>query len=166
MTNSLLKEKKTIWFQKKATALKYHPAFGAQNAVTRPRCNPTCVVYLCLLLVVFVCFLTDLPAMRVLVISWMECRHILDGVWSYPGWRKSSKRSQIKDGKDDDGSDGSNALVSRETAISVSGVHRGLYRGPGLPPWRHRLVNQPSQPSQTHPPATYVSWTIYYVLAL
>ena len=90
-----------------------------------------------------------------LFLDWLACNesisHILDGVWSYPGWRKSSKRSQIKDGKDDDGSDGSNALVSRETAISVSGVHRGLYRGPGLPPWRHRLVNQPSQPSQTHP---------------
>ena len=40
----------------------------------------------------------------------------------------------------DDGVEGSsNALVSRETAISVKRVHRGLYRGPGLPRWRHRL---------------------------
>ena len=56
------------------------------------------------------------------------------------------------DEDDDDGSDGSNALVSRETAISVSGVHRGLYRGPGLPPWRHRLVNPAIRPIPNLPP--------------
>ena len=79
----------------------------------------------------------------------------------YHRWRRSygpihidNPRSNLNLQVDnDDGVEGSsNALVSRETAISVKRVHRGLYRGPGLPRWRHRL-DVPAIPTiSNHPP--------------
>ena len=48
------------------------------------------VVFAACLFFVFVSFLTDLPAMRVLVISWMECGHILD-----EGSRQNEAKSKM-----------------------------------------------------------------------